>query len=197
MRRTVVSVSEPFQQRVRRPGFWWSWSGAFAVLGLGVGFAPIVLYDSNCGSALHPTNSAACGGNLDVRFNLSLTLLAVALVLLAIGLLLSQLTWWRSLLCFAGIIGVAAFSFVAMSALTHDEDATVGYCGTYISQPQYEGDAQLQAKADGQCGPFRSRQLRLALGAVAAAIASGGAIAVAVRVGRKREPVPPFVPNLG
>ena len=39
--------------------------------------------------------------------------------------------------CFTGILGVASFSFVGVSALTHDEGATLGfYCGTSVSQPQ-------------------------------------------------------------
>jgi hypothetical protein len=193
----VVDVGESLGGRVRRPGFWWSWSGAFAVLGLAFGFAPKLVGDTTCGSALHPTNASPCEGRLDLRLTICLVLLGLALVSLAIGLTFSHLSRWRAAMCFAGIVGVAAFSFIALSALTHDEDAAIGYCGTYMSQPRFESDPALQASKDQECGPFRSRQLRLALAAGAGALASAGAIAVSVSVGRKREPVPHFVANAG
>jgi hypothetical protein len=89
---TLADMSETFKERVGRPGFWWSWAAAFAVLGVGVGLAPVVFYDTDCGSALHPSSGGACEGKLDVRFGLSLALLVISLVALAVGLVRSRLS---------------------------------------------------------------------------------------------------------
>lgn len=114
---------------------------------------------------------------------------------LAIGLALSKLSPWRAVLCFGGVVGVPVFTFIAMSALTHDQDAL--YCGGYLSQPKY-GNPELQAAQDQACGPLRSRQLRLAGAAGLAAVVSAGAIGVAVRLGRRPARPPPFrEPALG
>lgn len=175
-----------------RPSPWWTAAALAAFVAVIFGFAPLASGDSNCGSALVPLEF--CEPRLEFRLHASLVFLSVALVLLAIGFVFIELSWWRAVLCFVGVVGLPLCAYIALIGMSYDQYAADGrHCGTYLGRPRFN-EAELNADREAACGAEYGEQLRIGRNALIGFVASAGAIAVAVRLGRKPQP-PVWTPH--
>ena len=173
------------RQKVRQPGWWWAWSVLPASLGLLLGLAPVNRGEIACGAPLLQTGS--CEEQLTVRMAVALALLGVALVMVVVGLMVTDLSVARSCLCIVSIVVFALGSYVALRALTLEGGGS--HCNMVLTR-----SASDRARGTTACDAFWSQQLWRTLWASAGMALDASLVYVSARVGRPRR-VPTFVPH--